>query len=127
MKTKFLLLIFFYSFLRFSFAQNYSIPLGGVGYLACDKLEEAIVSKAKLVKGWDDYELNSHALKRVKFYSTRLYYNFALVQFKNSKETYVFCGISNNDIVLFEVMIETGESPGKMFKKYISPYKCDCN
>ncbi|QCX01150.1 hypothetical protein FGM00_13900 [Aggregatimonas sangjinii] len=100
--------------------------MGGVGYLTCDELEESVIKKTKFNKGWDDYELNSSFLERVKFYETKFFYTFALAKFKNKPAVYVFCGIPNEKASLFEVYLETGESSGELFNKYISPYKCDC-
>ena len=111
----------------YCFSQNYSGALGTSGYLTCDELEETIVKKTKFKKGWDNYELKSSFLEKVKFYESKFFYTFALVKFKDNESTYVFCGISDVHSAMFEVFLgKDGHSTGKLFHEYISPYKCDC-
>lgn len=108
-----------------SFSQNYAIPLGTDKYLTCDELETLIVKKCELKYGWDDYELKSSFLEKIKLYS-RHTSNFALVKMKDNDSYYVYCNISNDNFELFRVFIETGHNSGKLFNEYISPNKCDC-
>lgn len=120
-----LILLLFIFITYSSFAQNYATALNTDKYLTCDELENLIVKKCKLKHGWDEYELKSNFLEKVKLYS-RHHYNFALVKMKDNENYYVYCDIPIEHFLLFSTLVGPELSSGKLFNKYISPHKCDC-
>ncbi|HOD09657.1 MAG TPA: hypothetical protein PKH91_02850 [Flavobacterium sp.] len=121
MKKAFLIVLFFINS-NLSYSQT----------ISCNELLSFIKENGYLKSTISSYTLNSSWLYKVTAYEYD-YKTYVVAEIKRneysySTDTYIFCGIPNNNWNNFKnSYYNSNDTYGERFHKYIIDYKCNCN